>query len=195
MGLFKRTYANASDEELMLGVSKGDDSAFAKLYDRYSHRLANYFAARLGPDKMLVEDAVHDLFMKIIEKPHLFDSTRRFSSWVFTVAMNMCKNEYRRRYVRKVESPLTELQNQLSNDVDVEGRLDSKLFSTEINLQLSKMDASKKDTFIFRFQQQMTLEEISDIVDCSIGTVKSRLFYTLRTLAEQLQEFNPNMRS
>ena len=182
----------------MHGIRNGDDKAFAALYDRYSPRMARYFAVRLGGNQMTVEDAVHDLFFKIIDKPHLFDVNKKFSTWIFTVAMNMCKNEYRRRQVRSKEFFLDESEHhtqQFKFDFDVEQQFDFQLLNTEINAGLEKLDAAKKDTFIFRFQQQLSLAEIADIMNCSVGTVKSRLFYTIRALADQLEEFNPNVRS
>jgi len=182
----------------MLGVRDGDENAFVELYDRYSSRMARYFAVRLGSDQMLVEDFIQDLFIKIIEKPHLFDPDRRFSTWIFSMAMNMCKNEYKRRTFRKTEILLPDTQEmaaQLLSDFDVEKNLDGKTLAAQVSRRLDKMDAAKKDTFIFRFQQQLSLEEISEIMACSVGTVKSRLFYTLRALAGQLKEYNPNMRS
>ncbi len=193
MALFQRKYENMSDEELMLAIRSGDEKAFKTLYDRYSLKLARYFYCRLGPDQMVVEDMVQNLFLKIIDKPHLFDSDRRFATWVYSVAMNMCKNEYRRRERRSVEQPRNGAED-FSRQENPEASLDGKLFSEELYRRLRRMDAEKQNTFILRFQHHMSLSEISEAMGCSIGTVKSRLFYTVRALADQLQEYDPNVR-
>ena len=114
------------------------------------------------------------------------------------MAMNMCKNEYRLRRVRNDSFALRESEQSIESfaaEFSIDDRLDNIALHDDINRRLEKMDAAKRDTFLFRFQQQLSLKEISEIMACSVGTVKSRLFYTIRMLAEQLQEYNPNERS
>jgi len=88
----------------------GEEAAFDELYNRYSKRLLVYFYRMLGRNEEKAQDFLQDFFLKLIEKPHLFSSKNRFSSWVFTVASNMCKNEYRRLKVR----------NQVVNEKDLD---------------------------------------------------------------------------
>ncbi len=100
MSILSRKLKACSDEELMESVKVGEETAFDELYNRYSKRLLVYFYRMLGSNEEKAQDFLQDIFVKIIEKPHLFGSKNRFSSWVFTVANNMCKNEYRRFKVR-----------------------------------------------------------------------------------------------
>jgi len=195
LALFQRKYEKLSDEDLMIAIRSGDEKAFKALYDRYSLKLARYFYCRLGPDQMVVEDMVQNLFLKIIDKPHLFDSDRRFVTWIYSVAMNMCKNEYRRRQRRSGErlQPDAGMED-FCGEGNPEESLDCKLFSEELYRRLRTMDVEKQNTFILRFQHHLSISEISEAMDCSVGTVKSRLFYTVRALAEQLQEYDPNVR-
>ena len=97
MGPIKKSIADLSDEALMSRIAKGNTAAFELLYDRYSNRMHAFFRRMLGNDSELANDFLQELFMKIIEKPKAFDVERRFSTWIYTVASNMCKNEYRRR--------------------------------------------------------------------------------------------------
>ncbi|MDP7122228.1 MAG: sigma-70 family RNA polymerase sigma factor, partial [Candidatus Marinimicrobia bacterium] len=76
-------------------------SAFDELYARYSSRLFHYFYRMLGGNPEKARDFLQDIFFKIVENPDRFHTGNRFSSWVFTIAHNMCKNEYRRLDVRK----------------------------------------------------------------------------------------------
>src|SRR5688572_22122199 len=75
----------------MLQVRTGNRVAFEILYDRYFDRLV-WFAQRFIEDVQKSEDAVQEVFVKIIEKPQLYDSTKRFSTWLFTVTANVCRD-------------------------------------------------------------------------------------------------------
>lgn len=196
MRLFGQIYKTHTDEELMRAIQSGEVKAFDVLYDRYSTRMVNYFFRRLG-DQDAAQDMLQDLFAKIVEKPHLFDSSRRFSTWLFAIASNMCKNEYRRRDIRKIERPLQD--SELSSDGQVrinkpDETFAQKEFGEAVFKKLHELDENKHNTFLLRFQQQLSIKEISEVLNCSEGTVKSRLFYTIRALADALQEFNPYMR-
>lgn len=173
----------------------GEETAFDELYNRYSKRLLVYFYRMLGGNEEKAQDFLQDIFVKIIEKPHLFGSKNRFSSWVFTVANNMCKNEYRRLKVR----------NQVVNEKDLdffphpgennflEKNLAGSEFKEVLLKELTKLDQLKQSTFLLRFQENLSIKEISEILECSEGTVKSRLFYTTKYLAKKLNAFNPEI--
>src|ERR1041384_1884999 len=93
----KTAYGIYSDEELMLFVTKGEESAFDELYARYGKRLLMYFTRMMNNRKESAEDALQDLFMKIAERPELFDRSRSFKTWIFSAASNVCKNYYRHK--------------------------------------------------------------------------------------------------
>lgn len=66
------------------------------MYDRYSPRMYRFFFRMLWRDAGKAEDFTQEIFLKIIEKPQLFDPERNFKTWIYTLASNLCKNEYRR---------------------------------------------------------------------------------------------------
>ena len=101
MTIFKKRYQQFSDEHLMKLIQGGDASAFNELYDRYSKRLLHYFYRMLGQKEDKAQDFLQDLFLKVIDKTDFFDTDKNFSTWIFTVAYNLCKNEYRKMAVRK----------------------------------------------------------------------------------------------
>jgi RNA polymerase sigma-70 factor (ECF subfamily) len=195
MPLLKRRYRKRSDEKLMEFIQHGDTSAFDELYHRYSQRLLLYFFRELGCDEQKAQDFLQDAFLKILEKPGLFDPERKFSTWIFTVAYNMCKNEYRRLQAREM----------VENDVDVEGisqgcesedhsseqNVDRKMFEKALLAELEKFDDGHRSAFLLRYQQNLSIREIGEILGCSEGTIKSRLFYTTQKLAAKLKAFNP----
>jgi len=85
----------------MIAIHQGETAAFDELYARYQKRLLYYFYRMLGNSNEKAGDFLQDIFMKIIERPNHFDASRRFRTWLFSVAHNMCKNEYRRLSIRK----------------------------------------------------------------------------------------------
>ncbi len=192
MSLFKSSYTAKTDEELMILVTKGSKGAFNEIYKRYSSKLLYYINRLLNNDSEKAQDFLHDLFIKIIEKPHLFDPDKKFSTWVYTIATNLCRNEYRKRARRTFVTfdNMPEFADVLN--VDYIEKIDGKSFVKSLREELSKLKDSHRTTFILRYQEQLQLQEIAEIMDCSIGTVKSRLFYTIRKLADKLEVFDPN---
>ena len=184
-------FKHCSDEELLLYIGKGKEMAFNELYKRYSKKIHFFFYQKLYFDSEKAADFVHDLFLKIIENPNQFDSNRKFKSWIYAVASNMCKNEYRRNELRgkkQTEFDFNELksvanQRRLTNDFDI------SLFKKWLSIFLTEMDENQSITFILRYDQEYSIKEIAEITESSEGTVKSRLFYTTKKLAEKLKVF------
>ena len=195
MPILKRKYGTLSDEKLMERIQHQDTSAFNELYERYSLRLLFYFYRNLGEDKDRAQDFLQDIFLKIVEKPELFDPERTFSTWIFTVAYNLCKNEYRRLENRKAVENNPDInpisQSLQSANPCPEHNIDERDFKNALFQELDKFDEDHRSTFLLRYQQNLCIEEISEILDCPEGTVKSRLYYTTKKLATKLKAFNP----
>jgi RNA polymerase sigma-70 factor (ECF subfamily) len=176
-------------------IQRGDTSAFDELYHRYSQRLLLYFFRELGCDEQKAQDFLQDAFLKILEKPGLFDPERKFSTWIFTVAYNMCKNEYRRLEVRGIvenNANMDEVSQGVENDYHPsEQNVDQERFEKALLAELEKFDDGHRSAFLLRYQQNLSIREIGEILGCSEGTIKSRLFYTTQKLAAKLKAFNP----
>jgi RNA polymerase sigma-70 factor (ECF subfamily) len=185
-----KKYTSHSDEELMELIGRGETSAFDELYARYSGRLLMYFYRMLSNDEERAHDILHDIFLKIIERPQLFDRGRRFSTWIFSVAHNTCKNEYRWRQVRQpAEMELDEIESGIEGGDE---RFDRERFAAMLDLELGMLSEEHRSTFILRYQEDLSIAEISRILECPEGTVKSRLFYAIRKLADRLKMYNPH---
>src|SRR5690606_3276565 len=76
-------------------MANGKEKAFNEIYNRYSKPLFLFFYRRLYQENNKAQDFLQDLFLKLIEKAATFDSSKKFSTWIYTIAYNMCKNEYR----------------------------------------------------------------------------------------------------
>lgn len=189
---FKKRYAISSDEELMVYVVKGRHDAFEILYSRYSKPMLRFFYRQLYQDEEMAQDFLQDLFLKVIEKAGSYQSEKKFKVWIYTIASNMCKNEYRRNEIRGkkvVDFDFTSVID--SNTANMPGKFDRQLFNKMLAEELGKLDELQSLTFVLRYQDHLTVKEISEIMECAEGTVKSRLFYTLKKLHAGLNIFNP----
>ncbi len=191
MGLFSKEYERLGDERLMELVVRGDERAFAALYDRYHGRLLNYFHRMLWHDRERARDMLQDLFTKLANRPASYDPARPFQTWLFSVANNMCKNAYRHEEV--VRAAAINMRGdpdrvEATNGIGV----DHELFRGRLDEELDKLEPDHKATFVMRYHEDMAIKEIAAAFGCSEGTVKSRLFYTLKKLAERMKEFDPN---
>jgi RNA polymerase sigma-70 factor (ECF subfamily) len=177
----------------MVMISGGKTQAFDALYQRYAARLMNYFLRMLNYERALSEDALQDIFLKIVQNPQQFDSTRSFKTWVFSMAHNTCKNYYRHRAV--IDAHEHELgASPQSYDLafhHLADKMDAARFRHHLSEALDRLSAEKRSVFILRFQEDRSLAEIAQIMNCPEGSVKSRLHYALRQLEEQLSEFKP----
>jgi len=165
-------------------ANEGCEASFGELYDRYSERMHRYFYRTLGRDVHRADDFTQELFMKLVEKNALFDPERRFSTWLYTVAGNMVKNEYRRQ--SRLTAPPSSVDFFTEN---YSQDLDNQIFEQHLHLALDELDETQRQCFLLRYQQDLSVKEIAEILDCPEGTVKSRMFYTLKKLGNKLRAF------
>ena len=180
-----------SDERLMQQVQNGDQRAFRKLYQRYHRKVFGYFYRMLNRDRDLASDMLQEVFVKVVEKANGYDPDKSFKTWLFSMASNLCKNQYRKWDNRDKAFAAWAEQNGVLIAADMPLKMDLEKFGEALDKALETLDEKKKTAFILRFKEDFSLEEIAAVQDCPVGTVKSRLYYTLRLLQEQLAEFNP----
>jgi len=181
---FKKRLFIQTDEELMKMVHQGSEAAFTELYARYSTSLLRYFTRMLWNNRAMAEDFLHDLFLKIIRNPQQFDVNRKFSTWAYSVAHNMCKNEYRKK---TNQLRLDEVEVEHSRDLDRE--LDLFSANERLTMLLETLEEDDKTIFLLRYEEELSIAQISQVVFMPEGTVKSRLFYLRKNLAMALHEF------
>lgn len=192
MRIVKKEYKSMTDEQLVIAMAGGDQRAFDHLYERFASPLLSYFMRMLWRDREKSEDFVHDFFTKLIHKPELFDTSRSFKTWMFSVANNMCKNEYKRKEVRKntsngldthivVKDPVTNTENQTHH----------ALFKEAYNQQITLLEEKHREVFEMRHFDGLSIKEISDALQINEGTIKSRLFYATKYLAQGLKDYQP----
>lgn len=183
-------HTTSSDEELLISVSNGNSDSFNELYSRYKDRLLYYFYRMLSQDKELAKDFLQEIFIKMINKPHLFDPKMKFSTWIFSIANNMCKNEYRRQNIRK-DTINHENPDVFNNEECL--NTDCEPIIQLIFNQLENFNESHKSAFLLKYREGFTVEEISKILELPIGTIKSRLFYIRKKLQENIKNQYPEI--
>ena len=144
-----------------------------------------YFYRMLWNDKELAQDFLQDLFFKIIDKPQLFDANRKFSSWIFSVAHNMCKNEYRSKNIRNIIEDLEDADCFINDEVVSN---ESPYMIEDIFNCLADFDEIHRTAFLLKYREGLSIDEISSILELPKGTIKSRLFYTRKKIQKKLQQ-------
>lgn len=169
-----------SDEELIQEFKTTNSSqrqkAFDCLYLRYAEPVTQYFFFAMNRDYEKSEDFTHDLFLKLLEAPEKIDANCPFKPWLYKVAANMCKNEYRK----------AEVVNKFRDHMQKTKPHFSILNETEIALSesIKKLNPEQRSLIVLRFKINLSIKEIAAIYECPEGTIKSRLFYAVRELSK-----------
>ena len=156
MRLFRK-YKNCSDEELMSFIQANDYGAFEELHSRYAKRLLHFMFKMLNNDEERAQDLLQDLFLKLVEAPEKFDATRRFYSWVFTVAANMCRKEYRAPIHDDVSD--VELEARMRNLATdrLISAVDGHVVKKHLSKALDGLDNKHRECFVLRHQEDLVL--------------------------------------
>lgn len=186
-----RSYRQEADEELMCKVSRDDNRAFEELYTRYAPRLQGFFIRMLGSDSAKAEDFTQELFIKIYEHRLSYQKERSFSSWIFAMAYNLCKNEYRHKDVVACHEAEINVLPALVEDMPFEQKYDNEVFEAQLKKSLERLSGDQLTAFTLRYDEELTIAQIAEVLQCPEGTVKSRLHYALQTLSQSLSMYNP----
>jgi RNA polymerase sigma-70 factor (ECF subfamily) len=175
--------AELQDNELVARFLDGHGLAFPELVRRYQSRLLNFIYRTIG-DRDRAEDLVQETFIRVYRHLHRFDQTKKFSTWIYTIASNLAKNELRNRS----RNPLVLFQTIKKNWEadhrplqweDPSYRPDDLFRKRHLRDMVEKAVAQLPEhhraVFVLREMEGKTYEEISEITGVNLGTVKSRL--------------------
>jgi RNA polymerase sigma-70 factor (ECF subfamily) len=171
------------DSAVVAAHLAGDRKAFGELVERYQNRLLN-FVYRTTGDRERAEDLVQETFIRVYRHLHRFDQSKKFSTWVYTIASNLAKNELRNRS----RNPLVLFQTLLKNRVDDQRPLEwedntyrpddlfrKRALKSMVDAAVDQLPEHHRTVFMLREMEGKTYEEIAEITDTNLGTVKSRL--------------------
>jgi RNA polymerase sigma-70 factor (ECF subfamily) len=173
-----------SDAELVSTYLNGDERAFEVLVERYQGRLLNFIYRTVG-DRERAEDLVQEVFVRVYRHLGRFDRSKKFSTWIYTIASNLAKNELRNRS----RNPLVFFQSLAKGFAGEDERPiefeDSKLRPDDlyhkrhlrdlVEQSVARLPAHHREVFVLRELEGKSYEEIAEITHCNLGTVKSRL--------------------
>jgi RNA polymerase sigma-70 factor, ECF subfamily len=176
-------FADLDDAHVVQAFLDGRERAFDELVSRYQVRLLNFVYRTVG-DRERAEDLVQEVFIRIYRHLHRFDQTKKFSTWAYTIASNLAKNELRNRS----RNPLVLFQTIKRNweadhrplqFEDSSSRPDDLFYKRHlrelVEQSVSQLPEHHRVVFVLRELEGKTYEEIADITGCNLGTVKSRL--------------------
>ena len=173
----------ADDADLVRAFLAGDERAFREIVTRYQVRLLNFIYRTIG-DRERAEDLVQEVFIRVYRHLARFDQSKKFSTWIYTIASNLAKNELRNRS----RNPLVLFQTLTQGWDDEErplefedpdARPDDQYRKRHLRELIDKFVAElpphHREVFVLRELEGKSYEEIAEITSCNLGTVKSRL--------------------
>ncbi|HWX19654.1 MAG TPA: sigma-70 family RNA polymerase sigma factor [Candidatus Binatia bacterium] len=185
------------DAALMLRVKQGDSSAFASLVDKYKQPVMN-MVYRMLHDATEAEDLAQNVFVQVYKSAHRYEVSSKFTTWLFTIARNLCLNEIRRRSRHPAESldlPHPEQQDQPLRQFE-----DKKTFSPpesllhgeleeKIEQALAGLPENQRTAILLCRQDELSYEEIAEVLDCSLSATKSLIHRGRETLKLKLKAY------
>ncbi len=169
-----------SDEDLIKEFQESNTlEAYEILVRRYKDPLMN-FVYRFTGDRDVSSDIVQDTMIKFYMNKDSYRSFAKFSTWIYTIAGNLAKNELKRRKRRKIfslENDDDERSIQIAdkNIIEPDKAADSQIKNEIIQKALLKVKDVYRDVVVLRDIQELSYEEIAEITGLSLGTVKSRI--------------------
>lgn len=174
------------DSELLYLVKNGDIRVFDELYNRYSGKLLN-FIYKMVFDRMTAEDIMQDTFVKAFQNADKYDSQYRFSTWLYRIAANLSINEINKRKVRLNKKNFLSIENEEESN-----NPSRKVLKDETNQNLlsalSRLSVNHRAVLVMKFFQDLSYNEIAEILNISTGTVKSRIHYGIESLKSNFRE-------
>lgn len=180
-----------TDEELIGNLAAGDKQAFNEIFDRYHRQIFNFINKQVN-DRESVEDLAQEVFMRVFKSSHNFDVSKKFTSWLYKIALNEVKRHWKRTGARQTYSLNTPI-GQDSGDAErgeflEDSRIipsqetESDLFSRNLRQLIDRLPEKQRTVVLLKVYQELTFEEISEICDCPLSTVLSRMRYAVNKL-------------
>jgi RNA polymerase sigma-70 factor, ECF subfamily len=182
------TQSEQDERALMLAAQRGDRNAFKSLYERYRDRLNNLIFYSLG-DSVWTEDVLQIVFVKIYKGLPNFRFEASPGTWMYRIAMNECLNQQRRG---ATHVPFEEILGS-SDEFDRKTLPDLAHADRERReiIQQAVMELSPKlrGVVVLKYIEGLSYDEMAEVLECSPGTVASRLNRALRQLEARLRPF------
>jgi RNA polymerase sigma-70 factor (ECF subfamily) len=191
-------YLSDPDVQLMLKAASGDQSAFEQLVTRYQDRLVGFFFHLLH-DRTVAEDLAQEAFLRVYRSRERYEPTARFSTWLFRIAHNLASNQKRGK-ARRREIPLAsgsdahnlrpEEQILAEKSALMPTRqIDSRELRDIVRSAIEELNERQKTVVVLHKFEEMSYEEIGEVMGLGVVAVKSLLSRARGKLKEALERF------
>lgn len=185
----------------MAAYQKGDVQAFAELVARHEKRLWN-FLRRFVTEPSTAEDVLQEVFLRVVRNAADWQPTAKFSTWLYTIARNLCTDQARRAEHRRAESldgpgvsdsgerTVPRVERLPSPTANSETQVIDRETASRVDRALAELPVEQREVFLMRETMDMSFAEIARAVGASEPTVKSRMRYALQRLRSALMELH-----
>ena len=179
------------NKELARGLQRRDPDLLDRLIEQYQFRLFRYLVYITG-DRTRAEDFFQETWIRVLERGHQYDGKSRFDGWLFTIARNLVIDWQRQRKTQSLDA-LTDIDQAHPLQVKDEraaSALEVVLHSeqdAQVHDALGQIAAVYREVLLLRFQEELQIEEIAEVLGAPPSTVKSRLYRGLEALRHTLQ--------
>jgi len=185
------------DATLMLRVKRGDVGAFTELVEKYKQPVINFIARTLR-DETEAEDLAQNVFVQVYKSAWRYKKSAKFSTWLFTIARNLCLNEIRRRSRHPTDS--LDVTHPDQPDQPSQQFEDTKTFTPpedllhgelerKIEEALRELPENQRTAILLCRQDELSYEDIAEVLDCSLSATKSLIHRGRETLKEKLKPY------
>lgn len=185
------------DAALMLRVKQGDAAAFTQLVEKYKQPIMN-LVWRTVRDETEAEDITQNVFVQAWKSAPRYQATAKFSTWLFTIARNLCLNEFRRRSRHPAES-LDQMRDD-SDDQPMFQVVDKRIRAAQdellqdelehkVNAAIGALPENQRIALALCRQEELSYEEIAEVLGCSLSATKSLIHRARETLKAQLKPY------
>jgi RNA polymerase sigma-70 factor (ECF subfamily) len=185
------------DAALMLRVKRGDLAAFETLVDKYQQPIMN-LVYRTLPDSTEAEDLAQHVFLQVFKSAPRYEVSAKFSTWIFTIARNLCLNEIRRRSRHPAESldhTFEDDENQPTRQVEdtrecsaPDALLQHEL-EEKVEHALAQLPEKQRTALLLCRQDELSYEQIAEILGCTLAATKSLIHRARETLKFRLKPY------
>jgi RNA polymerase sigma-70 factor (ECF subfamily) len=191
--------AERSDEDLMLAFGSGDSDAFAQLVARHQRGVFNY-VLRSVRDRGRSEELLQDVFLRVVRAKDRYERTAKFTTWLYSIARNLCVDESRRARFRDHQSldakrpgrdgdeGGTMLSRLPAKDVPTDEAAEAPTIRRRLSDAVDALPDEQREVFLLRQVSGLSFREIGETLDIPENTVKSRMRYALEKLRTQLAD-------
>lgn len=164
-----------TDNELIEKIIKNNNThLFAVLYDRYSSVVFNKCLSFVK-NKETAEDLTHDLFVQLFSKIKTFRGESKFSTWLYSYTYNFCVNYVQRDKYKNNERASDTLEETYGNVEEIDDSLIFEIKASKLKLILDKIDPEDKMILLLKYQDDITIKELSVLLEIGESAVKMRL--------------------